>query len=305
MALLHLLARHARLCLVGGLLVGLAFPGLAQALRGWLPQMVATLLFLTAFRVGALAMLGSLALGRRTLGVVLVLQVVLPLAGLAICAVLGVRDTPFGLAIVLMLCAPSVTGAPNFAIMAGQDPAPAMRVLVLGTLLFPLTVLPVLSLLPQLGGAWAALAAVLWLIAVIMLSVVGGFCLRAVALPNPTDPQIRALDGVSALALAIIVVGLMSAIGPLLRSDPARLGLWVAAVSAANFALQLASLAVLRRWSAEGWAVPVSIVAGNRNIALFLVALPSGVTDPLLLFIGCYQIPMYLTPILLRRLHDR
>ena len=267
--------------------------------------MVATLLFLTAFRVGPRAALGGLALGWRTLGVVLVLQVALPLAGLAICAALGALDTPFGLAIVLMLCAPSVTGAPNFAIMAGQDPAPAMRVLVLGTVLFPLTVLPVLSLLPQLGGASAALSAVLWLIAVTMLSVVGGFCARAVALPRPTERQIRALDGISALALSIIVIGLMSAIGPLLRSDPARLGLWVVAVSAANFGLQLASLAVLRRWSAEGWAVPVSIVAGNRNIALFLVALPSGVTDPLLLFIGCYQIPMYLTPILLRRFHDR
>ena len=28
-----------------------------------------------------------------------------------------------------------------------------------------------------------------------------------------------------------------------------------------------------------------------------------GVTDPLLLFIGCYQIPMYLTPILLGRFY--
>jgi len=29
------------------------------------------------------------------------------------------------------------------------------------------------------------------------------------------------------------------------------------------------------------------------------------VTDPLLLFIGCYQIPMYLTPILLGRFYRR
>ena len=51
--------------------------------------------------------------------------------------------------------------------------------------------------------------------------------------------------------------------------------------------------------------VPISIVAGNRNIALFLVALPAEITNPLLIFIGCYQVPMYLTPILMRRLYGQ
>ena len=46
--------------------------------------------------------------------------------------------------------------------------------------------------------------------------------------------------------------------------------------------------------------MPLGVSAGNRNIALFLAALPATVTDPLLLFIGCYQVPMYLTPIILR-----
>ncbi len=52
-----------------------------------------------------------------------------------------------------------------------------------------------------------------------------------------------------------------------------------------------------------GASVPVSVVAGNRNIALFLVALPAAVTDPVLVFIGCYQVPMYLTPVLLGRFY--
>ena len=46
-----------------------------------------------------------------------------------------------------------------------------------------------------------------------------------------------------------------------------------------------------------------AVVAGNRNIALFLLALPSGVTDQILLFVGCWQFPMYLTPLLLRRIY--
>ena len=44
--------------------------------------------------------------------------------------------------------------------------------------------------------------------------------------------------------------------------------------------------------------VSFGVLNGNRNIALFLAALPVGVTEPLLLFIACYQIPMYLTPLI-------
>lgn len=50
-------------------------------------------------------------------------------------------------------------------------------------------------------------------------------------------------------------------------------------------------------------AVPVSNIAGNCNIALFLVVLPAATTDPVLIFIDYYQIPMYLTPILLQRFY--
>ena len=50
--------------------------------------------------------------------------------------------------------------------------------------------------------------------------------------------------------------------------------------------------------------VLAGIVAGNRNIALFLSVLPQATADELLLFIGCFQIPMYLTPILLGRFYQ-
>jgi len=51
--------------------------------------------------------------------------------------------------------------------------------------------------------------------------------------------------------------------------------------------------------------VPYSIVAGNRNIALFLVAMSPDQAEPLLIFLGCYQVPMYLTPILMARLYRK
>ncbi|MEP0563014.1 MAG: hypothetical protein ABJC64_01350, partial [Paracoccaceae bacterium] len=53
-------ARHARWCLILGLIAGLALPGLAAILKPWLPHLVAGLLFLSALRIGPKAALGNL-----------------------------------------------------------------------------------------------------------------------------------------------------------------------------------------------------------------------------------------------------
>ena len=177
-----------------------------------------------------------------------------------------------------------------------------MRLLVIGTALFPLTALPVLSLLDLTeGGALGALSLSLGLLLTILVAVGLGFALRR-AMPALAQPDAQgARDGVAALLLAIVVVGLMSAIGPLLRTDPATLLLWLAAALAINFGLVLITLWLGRRIGAS-ITLPTAIYAGNRNIALFLIVLPEAVAAPLMIFIGCYQIPMYLTPILLSRL---
>jgi len=57
----------------------------------------------------------------------------------------------------------------------------------------------------------------------------------------------------------------------------------------------------LRRRPDVDRTAALTVMAGNRNIALFLVALPEPVMAPLLIFVGCYQIPMYLTPLLTGR----
>ena len=299
---LQFAARHGRVCLVAGLVAGFTLPGLAAVLRPWLPELIAALLALTAFRIGPRAALGGLAdLGRSGLTVA-VYQLALPLAALALFAGLGVADHPLALAVTLMLAAPSVTGAPNFAILLGHDPAPALRLLVLGTAVFPLTVLPILWFGPALGAGAETSAAALRLLVVIGAAVVTGFAFRHFGLRDLTPERTRAADGAAAILLGVVVVGLMAALGPALSQAPLSVLGWLCAAVAVNFGLQIAAAAVLgRRPDMPGRA----IAAGNRNIALFLVALPPETTDPLLVFIGCYQVPMYLTPIALSWLYKQ
>lgn len=298
---LHFVARNARWALVLGLAGGLGLPGLAAQLKPWLPHLVALLLYLTALRIGARAALGRLAEARRTLGLVLLLQLALPLAALGALWALGLRDHPYALAFLLMLSAPSVTGSVNFTIILGRDPAPALRLLILGTALLPLTVLPILWLGPEIGAGTEALGASARLLVVIFAAAAAGFATRAFVW---RAPDLCTLDGLNAIALAVIVVGLMSALGPALRADPVPVLWLVAGVMAVNFGLQIAGYRLFR---ALGLPEPVgpAIVAGNRNAALFLMALPASVTEPLLILLGCYQLPMYLTPILLARLYGR
>ncbi|MEM8653351.1 MAG: hypothetical protein AAGF36_01290 [Pseudomonadota bacterium] len=299
------LGRQGRYCLIAGLLVGLIAPDLAQILKPWVGTLVALLLFVTAIRIGAARAIGRLDEGLATLGRIALLQVALPLIMLLVLHGLNILDHPLALAVVLMLAAPSLTGAPNFAIMLGHDPAPGIRLLVLSTALFPLTALPVLYVVDPAGtGALGAIGLSLNLLAAILCAVGLGFGVRRL-LPQLGKARAQAaLDGCAALLLAIVVVGLMSAIGPLVRSDVAALLGWMAAAMIINIGLVASTLSVARR---VPFKIPLAtaIYAGNRNIALFLIVLPEAAAAPLMIFIGCYQVPMYLTPILLSRFQHR
>lgn len=301
-SLLNSAAAYGRFLLIAGLIAGFSLPAVAQGMRPWLPQLIALLLLLTATRIGPKAALGGVADVATGIRLVVLYQLVMPLLALSVFFLLGVAGHPLAIAVVLLLAAPSVTGAPNFTILLGHDPAPALRLLVVGTAVFPLTVLPVLWLLPGVVGGMAVFEAAGRLLGVIGIAVALGFAIRTFWLPRLSARGQGALDGASAILLAVVVVALMSALGPAMAERPGVLLTWLAAAMAINLGLQ----ALAFRFLGTGPATPArAIIAGNRNIALFLVALPASVTDPLLIFIGCYQVPMYLTPVLMRPLYKR
>jgi arsenite transporter len=112
------------------------------------------------------------------------------------------------------------------------------------------------------------------------------------------DRALRRMDGLAALILGVVVVAIMGAVGPALRAGGAFWGL-LALVLAVNFALQAGTALLAHATGSESTVAPLGIVAGNRNVALFLSVLPAALVDELLLFIGLYQIPMYLTPLVM------
>jgi ACR3 family arsenite transporter len=301
-ALLTQAGKHGRLLLVLGLVAGIALPGLALTLKPWIGEMVAALLFLAALRVGPRQALGAARDIGFSVGIVLVFQVLFPVA--LILFMLGIGWTGIlPTALVLMAAASSISGSPNLTVMTGHDPAPALRLLIVGTALLPLTVLPAFWLTPALDNTSEVFAAAGRLLLIIFAAGGLAFILRWRFLHDFSTNGLLAIDGASAIAMAVVVIGLMSAVGPAIFSDPSSLAINLAVAFGANFGLQIMVATLLRRSGRRRLATPLAIVAGNRNIALFLTALPATITDPLLLFIGCYQIPMYLTPLLLGRFY--
>lgn len=302
LAPLVLAADYGRLCLVVGLVVAIAFPGVAATIKPLLPEFVTALLFVAALRIGPRQALGAAREIKASALYVLILQVVLPIAMTLFFFAFGIAGAMASV-IILMLAGSPISGTPNLSIMCGADPAPALRQLVAGTALLPLTVVPVFWLAPGFGSGLDVLAAAGRLLALIGLAATVAFLIRGFWLKEPDLRVLRAIDGSSALLMATMVLGLMSAVGPALRNAPDILALNLVAAFVANLGMQVVAALILQRTAWRDMAVPFAISAGNRNIALFLTSLPAAVTDPLLLFIGCYQIPMYLTPLLLGKFY--
>ena len=293
------LARNGHWMLPGGLVIGLVSPALAEAMRPTIGPVVVVLLFLAVLRIGP----EGLRIGRARLmqaGLrALVLQLALPLAVALPLAGLGLLESSFALGAVLFLCAAPLTGAAHFAVMAGGDPAPALRQTVIGTALLPLTVVPVFALAPAFGGGSEVIAAVLRLLA--LVAAAGGLALwlRSHGIVRGTPRSMTAIDAIAAVLLAVVVIGIMSVVGQTLRDDPGTFARAMLFVCCIGFGLQALAVLILR---ASPERPALAVVVGNRNMALFLGVLPAAVTDELLLLIGCFQVPMYLTPLVLPKL---
>ena len=297
-------ARHGRLVLVAGLAAGAASPVLAGAIRPHIGPLIAALLAIAAFRIGARAAWGALSAMAATLVLVAILQIAVPLTVLAVERAFALTG-PIALALLVMTTTAPIAGTPNLTLLVGGDPAPALRLVVVSTALLPATVIPVFLASGDLGEPLAVLPAAARLAGLIGLAALVGFLARARLAPDLDPPTTTIVDGLSTLVFAVVVIGVMEALALDLRRDPASVVSTAAAAFAANFGVQIVAARLAARFGDPRAAPAIGIAAGNRNFILLLTALPDAITAPIMLFVGCYQLPMYLTPLLLGRFHRR
>lgn len=296
-------ARNGPYVMVSGLVAGLLLPGLAEPMRPLLPPLVVLLLFVTILRMDPAAILGSLADLRQVMTAVIGFQLLTPLVVIAVGFAGGWTGTAIILSLLIMTAAPSISGSPNICMMMGYPAEHAMRLVVVGTAALPLTALPIFWLMPELGDLRAVLKAAFSLFLTISMVTLVAVSLRQSVLRNPSPKTLLKLEGVATITLAVFVTGLMPAVSAAALSDPWHAGFWIAVACVVNFGAQIVTFQLTHNRLPPAQSTALSLIAGNRNVALFFVALPPEVTAPIMVFIGAYQIPMYLTPLVMRRMY--
>jgi hypothetical protein len=278
---------------------------------GLLPVCIGLLLFFAVLRLLTVnqesADIHHLRLTRQTahmlsvdlplLGKVIAAQLLLPI-GLFFAAGLAGLAWHWIMALTLVAAASPISGSPNLVQLLGGDDQLTLQWLVIGTALLPLSCLPVMYLLFPDQSPFMLLFPSVKLLALIGGAVLAALCVSAVCRHRGRRLSPLSIDGAASLTLALMVVGLMSAIhAP--GSTSELLFTTLLAACAINGGLQLFGVLASRANRQPPAALVASgVICGNRNIALFLAALPLSVVEPLLLFIACYQIPMYLTPLI-------
>ncbi len=307
MGFLAAIGRKSQFMLLAGLFGGLAFPQAAGFLRAHLTALIVALLFFAALRVDP----RRLDLTRASLGhdlaVILASQLILPLAVGAAVTISGWTGA-FATMLILLATGSPITGTPPIAQMLGLSGTLAMRLLIFGTLLLPLTSIVPLRLAFGADAEIDLLEPAFRLAAIIVVSVGAAALVRLGPLKTMSPRADEALAGATAILLAVFVLALMDALQPALLSRPLHVAGVLLFACLACFGLQIAAAWLywkLCKTAAPATAGAIGVAAGNRNIAIFLAALPAAQIDPLMVVVGCYQIPMYLTPLVMRRIYPR
>jgi len=270
-------------------------------MRAAIPVCIALLLFVAVLRLFPTTVPLLRSQSKKdlvfSLWLVLLAQLLMPLLVLIIGRALSAPTVGL-LAATLVTAAPPISGSLNLVVLLRGEGSAAMRWLMLGTALLPLTSLPILYLLHPSQSVTIMFEPAISLLLLIGGSVAAAVLFLKLVAAREWVLSSEALDGISAVVLAVMVIGLMSAVHHPDNSWAAIAEMMLLAVII-NVGLQ-----VLGAWLSNlfkcvsSLVITHGVILGNRNIALFLTALPATQIEPLLLFVACYQVPMYLTPLL-------
>ncbi len=300
---LAVFARHGSALLAIAIFGGALLPPLAAAAHPLLGPVVFGLMVLIFLRVDLGATLARLTKPGPAALMVAGELIVSPLVMAALIAPFHL-DPGIAAGLVIFAAGCAATSSPAFARMVGLDADLSLVVSLLSTLLVPFTAPPLSAWLAGVGLPIGTGAFMLRLLFYVGLPAVLSLGIRAVTGRDALGRWGEAVDGTLVLLLFLYGFGVMDGLQARITADPAWVATALVAAFAANYALNvLTTLALLPlglRDAASG-----GLMAGNRNMALFIAVLPSNTDPRLSLFFGLCQFPLFLSPFLLRPVYRR
>ena len=285
--------------LFGGVLAGLAVPGLAEAARPMMAAAIFMIILGTLLRVDGRALRQALQRPRLALFLPAVAMLFCPLLVAVLVRPAGLAPE-LGLAMVLAVCAPPSGGNAAVARLLGLDPTLPLAVTLLSMALAPLTVpllgqwlggigFDVRELALRLFALTAGAAAVAWL-------------LRRHA-SGTLSRSSAAIDRIVLGALLVFSVSTMAGVRVQIEAEPVLALSCVALAFACNLALQ--GVGVILTPGSLAARLAVGLTLGNRNVGLVWSALGAATSPTMALFFAATQFPIYRTPRLIAFLMRR
>ena len=296
--------QRSAVVLAASVVFALLVPAISRAIAPILPTIIVIILALAFIRIDiGRALVQWRRLDRLALALGLLL-VVTPVAVFFLARTLGL-SAELVLVLTLVAAGPPLASGTNFAYLLGLDAELAVNLVVAGTLAVPFIAPPlvfgllglaleveVLTVLARLAGVVAAAMA----IAFVVRRLVG-----EQRLAKAGDVQ----DGIATLVLMVFLVAVMDGMAAMIVRTPGAAAALVAAAGAISIGLPLMialGVFLFRRGQTPvemRATTTVVMFSGNRNLALFLTALPAPLVAEVTPFVALYQIPIYLTPLVM------
>jgi len=296
------LGARARWVLAVGVVLATFLPGLSAFLRPYLPGLVVLVFCVSMARLdlGALARRASRPGRLAALTVwTVALLVVTPAAIWAGTRAAGLPEAHVA-ALVYTFAAPPIASAPALCLLLGLDAAFALELTVAASLATPFIGPAVTRALLGEAAPLDAFDLSLRVAAMIAAGVVAALALRRLLGADRIARHGGAFDGVATVVLLVFVIPLFDGFWGVVRGLPWFALGTLALVLAANWGAQVVVALAARRGAAPGMAGASGLMWGNRNVSIYLAALPP---DPLFgLYVALYQLPMLFTPLVLGRL---
>ena len=299
--LLSFAGRNGPALLFGGVFLGLLMPSLAEGAK---PVMGAAVF---AFTLGAFLKVDKNALHQdlarpSRLAVVLV-WTTLGVPSLA-WAIVSMVPMPAGTRMGILLCmlAPPVGSAAAMAAMLGLNPALALTVTVIVSLLSPILLPPAAAFLGSVELHIDAMR----LMGRLLLLVVGAgavaTALRRYA-GNLVQENPHAMTGVSVAGLIVVAIGAMHGVRAQLDSHGYQVFAALGVAFAVNAGFQVVGAALFAKLGRSN-ALTVGLLSGNRNVTLvWVAALPWLVDLPdVQIYLAASVFPIFMLPLPLARL---
>ena len=307
LTLLTAISRNGTRIIAASVLIGLAFPAAAAAVRPWLPQLVVLLLVAALLRVDFGLFVQRLRRPGTAVAASLWLMLGTPVVFFTAARLIGLDEIdPAILTIVFLFSAtPPIVSAPTFAGMMGLDVALSLAVLLFGLIAMPvlapamadvfvepdlpITVLDLARRLAILAGAGFAIT----------------FALRW-ALGRERIARAAPLVDVCAITLVtLFAIASMDGIRAALLADPLQIGVITLACYAVAFLNMALAYAVFRPFVGRD-AVAIAYSAGNRNMGVMVSALGVyAIPELVWFFFALSQLPIFTFPFLLKGLGQR